>query len=128
MSQATAFEGFIDRSPSCPVSYVFAATESEGHKRFVLAARVKEFEKLTNSQSVQEAWVAIAASIPPSKETSPVGTPPEREFKAIPQPQQVATALKILDREDGLTAECVAHQAYWDFLATHPGINPAGDF
>lgn len=134
MSQATAFEGSISRSPSCPLSFVLAAAETEGHRRVFLAAHlVGTLEKLKGSQDVKEAWIAIAASIPPSKESSPVGTPPERQFIVTPQPQQVESALKKINQQlspqqEALAAEHSGNEAYWNFLAQHPGIVPAGDF
>ena len=130
MSQATEFGRFIDRSPSCPVSYGWAVSEVEGHRRVVVAATANlgPISELPDSKAARVAWIAIAASIPPSKETSPVGTPPEMRFRALPQPEQVESALKVLNQDDDSLAEFRAHKAYWDFLALNPGICPAGDF
>jgi len=57
MSQATEFERSIDRSPSCPVSYGWAVSEVEGHRRVVVAATANlgPIEKLQDSKAARVA-------------------------------------------------------------------------
>ena len=130
MSQATEYERSIDRSPSCPVSYFWAVSEAEEHKRVVVAAaaNLDPIDELKDSKAAKVALVAIAASIPPSKESSPIGTPPETQFRRLQQPEQVESALRALNQDDDSLTQTKAKEAYWKLLVQNPDIWPAGDF
>jgi hypothetical protein len=129
----SSVEGCPERSPSCPVSFVFAAAVEQQHGRIVFAASVMhQIQSITDSVQVKQAWVAIADSLPPSAEVSPSESPRLNEVSSAESTgsRRVEFAPQIIQQAPVVYSSAVENQRYWSFLASPAGVgcNPAGDF